>query len=195
MEVVYQRVAGLDVHKKTVVACVRVLSSGSDPPLSTVRTFGTMTDDLRMLADWLAAQSVTHVAMESTGVYWKPVFNLLEERFTLLLCNAHHVKQVPGRKTDVKDCEWLAQLLQFGLLRGSFIPPLWQRELRDLTRTRRRLTQDRSSVARRQRQAVVRGQRHPGQVRPSDHSRHHCRGGGPRDPRRHGDHEAAGQDP
>lgn len=114
-----------------------------------VRTFGTMTDDLRMLADWLSAQEVTHVAMESTGVYWKPVFNLLEERFSLLLANAHHVKQVPGRKTDVKDCEWLAQLLQFGLLRGSFIPPLWQREMRDLTRTRRKIVQERSSVSNR----------------------------------------------
>ncbi len=148
MEVVYQRVAGLDVHKKTVVACARV-QSDSDPHRKSIRTFGTMTGDLRNLAAWLAAQGVTHVAMESTGVYWKPVFNVLEERFALMLCNAQHVKQVPGRKTDAKDCEWLAHLLQCGLLRGSFIPPLWQRELRDLTRTRRKLTQERSSVANR----------------------------------------------
>lgn len=148
MEVVHRRVAGLDVHKKTVVACVRILSDAGAPQTS-VRTFGTMTGDLRMLADWLSAQEVSHVVMESTGVYWKPVFNLLEERFTLLLANAHHVKQVPGRKTDAKDCEWLAQLLQFGLVRGSFIPPLWQREMRDLTRTRRKIVQERSSVSNR----------------------------------------------
>lgn len=148
MEVIYRRVAGLDVHKKTVVACVRT-GSDSEPTRSEVRSFGTMTDNLRMLADWLGAQGVTHVAMESTGVYWKPIFNLLEERFTLLLCNAQHVKQVPGRKTDVKDCEWLAHLLQCGLLRGSFIPPLWQREMRDLTRTRKKIVQERSSVSNR----------------------------------------------
>jgi transposase len=95
-----------------------------------------MTDDLLEMVEWLKAKGVTHVAMESTGVFWKPIFNLLEGHFTVLLVNARHVHQVPGRKTDVRDCQWLAQLLQYGLLRGSFIPPRWQRELRDLTRER-----------------------------------------------------------
>jgi transposase len=110
-----------------------------------VRSFGTMTDDLLHLADWLATNGVTHVAMESTGVYWKPVWNLLEDRFTLLLVNARHVKAVPGRKTDAKDCEWLADLLRHGLLRGSFVPDRPQRELRELTRYRTSLVQERSA--------------------------------------------------
>ena len=104
-----------------------------------------MTDDLLQLADWLAANAVTHVAMESTGVYWKPVWNLLEDRFELLLVNARHVKAVPGRKTDAKDCEWLADLLRHGLLRGSFVPDRDQRELRELTRYRTSLVQERSA--------------------------------------------------
>ncbi len=126
MEVLYERCCGLDIHKKTVVACV---AFGDGPGLvrKQVRRFGTMTDDLLALADWLAEQGVTHVAMESTGVYWKPVWNLLEGQFTLLLVNAQHIKQVPGRKTDVKDCQWIAQLLQHGLLRPSFVPPAPQR--------------------------------------------------------------------
>jgi transposase len=108
-----------------------------------------MTDDLLEMVEWLKAKGVTHVAMESTGVFWKPIFNLLEGHFTVLLVNARHVHQVPGRKTDVRDCQWLAQLLQYGLLRGSFIPPRWQRELRDLTRERTQLIDEQTRVANR----------------------------------------------
>ena len=143
MEVVYPRCCGLDVHKRTIVACRRILGPRGRVE-QTVRTFDKMTADLLALADWLAAAGVTHVAMESTGVFWKPVWNLLEGQFTLLLVNARHIKQVPGRKTDVKDCEWLAQLLQHGLVRGSFVPPPLIRELRDLTRTRTTLLHDRT---------------------------------------------------
>ncbi len=140
MNVVYARCAGLDVHKKTVVACV-VTPEGRE-----VRTFGTRTRGLRELAAWLEERQVTHVAMESTGVYWKPVYNLLEEtECALLLVNAHHIKQVPGRKTDVKDAEWIANLLQHGLLTSSFVPDRKQRELRELVRYRRKLVQMRSS--------------------------------------------------
>jgi transposase len=128
MQVIYERCAGLDVHKKTVVACVLT------PAGQETRTFGTMTIDLLALSDWLLACGCTHVAMESTGDDWKPVFNILEGGFEVLLGNAQHVKAVPGRKTDVHDAAWLAELLQFGLLRASFIPPVAQRELRDLTR-------------------------------------------------------------
>ncbi|HEV2126982.1 MAG TPA: IS110 family transposase, partial [Chloroflexota bacterium] len=114
----------------------------------TIRIFGTMTDELTHLADWLAEEGVTHVAMESTGVYWQPVWNILEahaDHFALVLANAQHVKQVPGRKTDIKDCEWLADLLRHGLLRGSFVPDRAQRELRELTRYRTTLIQERSA--------------------------------------------------
>src|SRR3954467_10281667 len=138
MDVLHRCCAGLDVHQKTVVACVRKISPSGEVEQS-VRTFGTMTDDLLELAGWLASLAVTHLAMESTGVYWKPVFNLLEGRFAVILVNAQHIKQVPGRKTDVKDCQWIAQLLQHGLLRPSFIPPRPIRELRDLTRQRTQL--------------------------------------------------------
>jgi transposase len=144
MDVVHERCCGLDVHKQTVVACVIVQSSGRMPQRE-VRTFGTMTADLLELADWLNDSRVTHVAMESTGVYWKPVWNLLEGQVELLLVNAHHVKQVPGRKTDVKDCEWLADLLRHGLLRASFVPPRPQRELRELTRYRTSLVRERAA--------------------------------------------------
>ncbi len=109
MDAIYERCCGLDIHKRTVVACLIVPGSGRQSRKE-IRTFGTMTDDLLALADWLAAQSVTHVAMESTGVFWKPLFNLLEDRFQLLLVNARDIKQVPGRKTDVKDCEWIAEV-------------------------------------------------------------------------------------
>jgi hypothetical protein len=122
METIYPCCAGLDIHKTTVVACVRRIDPAGRVH-EAVRTFGTMTAELLALADWLAEAGVTHVAMESTGVFWKPVFNLLEDRFEVLLVNPRHIKQVPGRKTDVKDCRWIAQLLQHGLLRGSFIPP------------------------------------------------------------------------
>ena len=135
MEVLYPRCCGLDVHEKTVMACVVVSGDGPVPRKET-RTFTTMLPDLRALSAWLTAEQVTHVAMESTGVYWKPIWNVLEPRFTLLLVNPGHVKAVPGRKTDVKDAEWLADLLRHGLLRASFVPEPEQRELRDLTRLR-----------------------------------------------------------
>ncbi len=141
MEVVNKRCCGLDVHKERVVACLIIREGGK--VLKEVRTFLTMTFDLVVLHDWLKAHGVTHVAMESTGVYWKPVFNLLEDDFTVLLVNAAHIKTVPGRKTDVKDCEWIADLLSHGLLRGSFIPPEPIRDLRDLTRYRKSLTDER----------------------------------------------------
>jgi transposase len=114
-----------------------------------VRQFGTMTDDLLELVESLKAQGVTHVAMESTGVFWKPIYNVLEDDFEVILVNPHQCKQVPGRKTDVKDCQWLGELLQYGLLRGSFIPPRWQRDLRDLTRERTQLTNEQTRVANR----------------------------------------------
>src|SRR5438105_11047807 len=144
MEVVNERCCGVDVHKQTVVACVIVPGKGHEP-IKEIRTFGTMTPDLLEFADWLKTYGVTHVAMESTGVYWKPCWNLLEGQFQLLLVNARHVKQVPGRKTDVKDCEWLADLLRHGLLRASFVPDRPQRELRELTRYRTTLIRERAA--------------------------------------------------
>jgi transposase len=140
MHIMDERCAGLDVHKKTVVACV-VTPEGQE-----TRTFGTMTAELLTLADWLLASGCTQVAMESTGDDWKPVFNILEGTFEVLLVNAQHVKAVPGRKTDVKDAAWLAELLQHGLLRASFIPPVAQRELRDLTRYRSTVIQERVTL-------------------------------------------------
>jgi transposase len=121
MDIVFPCCAGLDVHKDTVVVCVRRLRTGAKRKTeSEVRTFGTMTEQILALADWLAEEGVSHVAMESTGVYWKPIWNLLESGpYEMLLVNAQHIKQVPGRKTDVKDCEWIAQLLQCGLLRDD----------------------------------------------------------------------------
>ena len=142
MEVVYTHCCGLDVHKKTVVAC-RITPGADGKPVKAIRTFGTMTDDLLTLADWLAEAGVTHVAMESTGVYWQPIYNLLEDQFTLLLVNAQHIKAVPGRKTDVQDSEWVADLLRHGLLRGSVVPARRQREVRELTRYRTQLVQER----------------------------------------------------
>lgn len=143
MEVVNERCAGLDVHKKTVVACV-LRSGPKGKAQQAARTFSTMTVGLEALADWLAEEGVTHVAMEATGVYWKPVYNVLEGRFTLLVINAEHLKAVPGRKTDVKDAEWLATLLRHGLVRGSFIPDRQQRELREATRYRTALIRERA---------------------------------------------------
>jgi transposase len=134
----------LDVHKKTVVVCVRQVEAGA--VRKETRTFGTMTADLLELADWLKGQGVRHIAMESTGVYWKPIWHILEADFDLILVNARHIKQVPGRKTDVKDAEWIAQLLQHGLLSPSFVPPEPVRELRDLTRQRAQLVAEKSSV-------------------------------------------------
>lgn len=145
MEILLERCAGLDVHLKTIVACVR---TPGDPGQrgsrgSEVRTFAATTPGLLALHEWLAERQVTQVAMESTGIYWRPVYNVLEGAFELLLVNARHVKTVPGRKTDVKDCEWLAQLLEHGLLRSSFVPPEPIRDLRDLTRYRKTLIHER----------------------------------------------------
>jgi transposase len=148
MDLLYRCCAGLDVHKKTVVACVRRIDAASKVHQE-VRTFGTMTCNLLALSDWLVEQGVEQVAMESTGVYWKPVFNILESRLAVMLVNAQHIKQVPGRKTDVKDCQWIAQLLQHGLLKASFVPPPPLRELRDLTRQRAQLVAEKATAANR----------------------------------------------
>lgn len=145
MEVLYTHCAGLDVHKKTVVATVLTLDAKGSKFQET-RTFATMTADLLGLSDWLQSHAVTHVAMESTGEYWRPVFNILESTFEVLLVNAQHIHQVPGRKTDVKDSAWLAELLQHGLLRASFIPPAPQRDLRDLTRHRSNFVRERTNL-------------------------------------------------
>lgn len=148
MDVMFESVAGLDVHKKTVVACVRRVGAGGRV-WKEVRTVATMTHNLQALAAWFKEHQVTHVAMESTGILWRPVYNLLEHQFTVLVVNARHLKQVPGRKTDVKDCEWIAQLLQCGLLRASFVPPRERRELRELTRHRVKLVQQHTQVVNR----------------------------------------------
>jgi len=149
MEVIHERCCGLDVHKKTVVACV-ITPQGKE-----TRTFSTMTQGLLEMADWLVERGVTHAAMESTGVFWKPIYNLLEGLdLTLLLVNARHIKAVPGRKTDVKDAEWIADLLRHGLLRGSFIPDRPQRELRELVRYRRNLIRQKAQVVNRIQQVL-----------------------------------------
>jgi transposase len=144
----YRCCAGLDVHKETVAACVRRVDS-SGRVSQEVRTFGTMTGQLLELLDWLLAEGVEAAAMESTGVFWKPIWNILEGSLKLILVNARHMRNVPGRKTDVKDCEWIAQLLQHGLLRASFVPDRPQRELRDLTRQRSQLVAEQSRVSNR----------------------------------------------
>jgi transposase len=146
MDPIYECCCGLDIHKDTIVACLRTPAAVGQPA-QTIRRFGTMTADILALGDWLAAAGCTHVAMESTGVYWKPLFNLLEDRFQLLLANAYDVKGRPGRKTDVQDCAWLAELLQYGLLRPSFVPQRPQRELRELTRYRTTLVAERAAEA------------------------------------------------
>jgi len=148
MEVIYERCAGLDVHKKTVVAC-RMHSKGMGRKAQETRTFGTTTGELLALLDWLSAWECSHVAMESTGEYWKPVYNILEGHVQILLVNARDIKAVPGRKTDVADAEWIVDLLRHGLLRASFVPPLPQRELRDLTRQRSNLVRERTAVVNR----------------------------------------------
>jgi transposase len=140
MNVVYERCAGLDVHQKSIVACVRVVAEGRVS--HEVRTFSTMTSELLALADWLAACGCTHVAMESTGVFWKPVWHVLEGNFTLVLANAMHIRNIPGRKSDVNDAKWIADLLAHGLIRSSFVPPAPVQELRDLTRTRKQLMRE-----------------------------------------------------
>lgn len=139
MQVLYPRCAGLDVHKDSVVARVRCVS---EPPHDEVRSFTTTTSALLELNDWLTEQAVTHVAMEATGVYWKPVWHLLEGHFELVLANAQHIRNVPGRKTDVNDATWIADLLAHGLIRSSFVPPVPIQELRDLTRTRKQLVRE-----------------------------------------------------
>jgi transposase len=147
MEIVHPRCAGLDVHKKSVYGCV--ICCEPDGERRKKRSFGTMTRDLLSLADWLKQHQVTHVVMEATGVYWRPIWAILEGQFELMLVNPHHVKAIPGRKTDAKDCEWMAELLQHGLLRGSFVPPTEIQDLRDLTRYRVELTQAQARVANR----------------------------------------------
>lgn len=144
MEVVHERCCGLDIHAKTVVAC-RIAPGPDGLSIKETRTFGTMTEDLLRLRDWLVEARCPIVAMESTGVYWKPIYNLLEGTLELLAVNAQHIKQVPGRKTDVRDCEWIADLLRHGLLTASFIPDRDQRELRELTRYRTSLVRERSA--------------------------------------------------
>ncbi|WAH44928.1 IS110 family transposase (plasmid) [Alicyclobacillus fastidiosus] len=140
MQVVHEPCCGLDVHKKKVVGCVIT------PEIKEIRTFGTMTDDLESLIKWILGHECTHVAMESTGVFWKPIFNLLEDRdLEALVVNAQHIKQVPGRKTDVRDAEWIADLLRHGLLKGSYIPDRNQRELRELVRYRKSLVRERAN--------------------------------------------------
>jgi transposase len=146
MEVVNRRCAGLDVHKKSISACVLITGPGEGQAEVEKGTFGTFTSELMELKNWLRSRGVTHVVMESTGVYWIPVWNLLEDAFDLLLVNPQHFRAVPGRKTDQKDCEWLAQLLQYGLLRGSFVPPQEIRELRELTRYRVKLLGQRNQM-------------------------------------------------
>lgn len=142
MEVLYARCAGLDVHKETVVACARI---ADEDVTHHVETFATTTTGLLALGDWLEEHGVTHVAMEATGVYWKPVWHILEGWFELTLANAAHVKNVPGRKTDVNDATWLADLLAHGLVRGSFVPPECIQELRVLTRARKQLVREKAS--------------------------------------------------
>ncbi len=148
MRIVYEQVAGLDVHKKTVVAALIVKDAQGQWGMHK-RTFGTMTTDLLSLSDWLMSLGVTHVAMESTGEFWKPVFNILENNFEVFVVNAQHISRVPGRKTDQSDAEWIAELMQYGLLQASFIPPSGQRELRDLTRHRANFVRERVNLVNR----------------------------------------------
>ncbi|HEY9831806.1 MAG TPA: IS110 family transposase [Stenomitos sp.] len=148
MDVVHPRCAGLDVHKKTVVACA-ITPKSKGGWNKEIQTFGTMTADLLQLSDWLMARECTHVAMESTGEYWRPVFNILEANFEVLLVNAQHIKNVPGRKTDTKDAQWIGELLMHGLLRASFIPPIEQRDLRDLIRHRSNFIRERATLVNR----------------------------------------------
>lgn len=148
MEVLHAHVCGIDVHAKFLIACCRHIGP-TGTVTKTARRFATMTADLRELALWLRETGVTHVALESTGVLWQPVWNLLEDHVTVVLVNPRDVRQVPGRKTDVTDAEWLAQLLQYGLLRSSFVPPAAIRELRDLTRGRAKLTDQTTAIANR----------------------------------------------
>lgn len=139
MDTIYTHCVGLDIHRSSVSACVMV---GERKIEKHIRQFGTFTDHLLDLKTWLLSYGVTHVAMESTGIYWKPIFNILEDKFEILLANARHIKNVPGRKTDINDCEWICKLMRNGLLDGSFIPPVKIRDLRDMTGYRRKLVQN-----------------------------------------------------
>ncbi|MGA8618683.1 MAG: IS110 family transposase, partial [Candidatus Sulfotelmatobacter sp.] len=145
MDVLHPRCCGLDVHKSSISACILLREAGRVQKHQ--RRCGAMTPDLHELAEWLRQFGVTQVAMESSGVYWKPVWNILERQFTVVLANAQHIKNVPGRKTDQKDAEWIAQLLQYGLLRASYIPCEIIRDLRDLTRMRTSLSQEASRIS------------------------------------------------
>lgn len=138
MEVIYEKCCGIDIHKETLTACI-MIGEGNRIAKKEIRTYRTMTEDIENLRDWLKRESITHIAIESTGIYWRPAYNILEEDFEIILANARHIKNVPGRKTDVADSEWLCKLLRNGLLRGSFIPPKHIRQLRDLTRYRSKL--------------------------------------------------------
>lgn len=148
MRIIHKNVAGLDVHKKVVVAAI-IVQQADGTWLEAKRNFGTVTADLLELSDWLMGQGVTHVAMESTGEFWKPVFNILENNFEVIVVNAQHISKVPGRKTDQSDAEWIAELMQYGLLKASFIPPLGQRELRELTRYRSSFVKERANLVNR----------------------------------------------
>jgi transposase len=147
MQILYTRCCGIDVHKKMIVACLLIWTAQGVQ--KDIQTFGTMLQDLYRLREWLTANHCEAVAMESTGVYWRPIWNVLEGEMELLLVNAQHIKAVPGRKTDIKDAQWIADLLQHGLLRASFVPPRPQRELRELTRYRSSLVADRARLVNR----------------------------------------------
>ena len=153
MRAIYERVAGLDIHKKIIVACIRILLADGSWQVEK-RSFGTMTSDLLALSDWLMSYGITHVAMESTGEYWKPVFNILENNFEVIIVNAQHISKDPGRKTDQSDAEWIAELMQYGLLKASFVPPLGQRELRELTRYRNTFVRELATLANRVQKAL-----------------------------------------
>src|SRR5687767_5972835 len=145
MDALVERCAGLDVHQASVVCCILIGTPGCKPQ-KLLRSFGTTTRELETLRAWLAEHGVTHVGMESTGIYWKPVYAVLEDRFDLTVGNAHHIKNVPGRKTDVKDAEWIAQLVRHGLVAKSFVPPPAIRDLRELLRRRRTLIETRTAA-------------------------------------------------
>ena len=161
MDVIHERVAGLDVHKDTVVACVRVMSGATAE--RTCRTFGTTTVELGELRDWLDGNGCTEVAMEATGVYWKPVWNILSDgRFDLILANAAHIKAVPGRKTDINDAMWIADLVACGLIRPSYVPAERQAELRSLLRTRKQLCREQASPVQRIQKTLEEANINPG---------------------------------
>ena len=187
MDAIIERCAGLDVHQATVVACVLIGEAGRKPRKE-IRTFSTLTRDLEALRDWLKKLGVTHVGMESTGIYWKPVHTILEGHFELIVANAHHIKNVPGRKTDVKDAEWTADLVRHGLVKPSFVPPPPIRDLRDLVRLRRSLaealaTEQNRTLKLLEHQAGQRGQPGvrrvwPGDAEGADREHRHAAGDG-----------------